>query len=101
MPFTFTPRAARVLHRIVNEKGGGLALRIAITAGHTGKQIWSMRLEPRAVDALDVGGIAVHADERTLLLLEGIRVDWVVTDRGEGFGIFQTGLYSQEKRSSG
>lgn len=91
MQLLITPKAVQKVRQIMTEKGGGLALRIAIRPGLTGPS-WKMSLEAAGPEAIAVCGVPVQADHATRAKLEGMVIDWVVTPEGPGFGVYNSTL---------
>ena len=91
MQFSITAAAAKQIHAVLTERGGGLALRIHIRKAGAGEK-WLMALEPGHMTTATVDGVPVVVDSVTEKYLDGMVIDWVHTPEGDGFGVYERDL---------
>ncbi len=85
---TLTPGAIAKVKSILAERGEDLGLRIAVAGGGCSGFQYQMTLdkEPRSDDRiLDMEGLKVYVDTRSLLYLNGTHIDYVDGQNGSGF----------------
>jgi iron-sulfur cluster assembly accessory protein len=85
---TLTPGAISKVKSILAERSEDLGLRIAIVGGGCSGFQYQMTLdkEPRADDKiLELEGLKVYVDTRSLMYLNGTEVDFVDGQNGSGF----------------
>ena len=85
---TLTPTAVEKVKAIMAERNESSALRIAVVGGACSGFQYQMTLEsqPQKDDqVLDVDGLRVVVDSRSMLYLNGTRVDYVDGLSGSGF----------------
>jgi iron-sulfur cluster assembly protein len=85
---TLTPVAIAKVKEILSERKEDAGLRIAVLGGGCSGFQYQMTLdrEPQADDEiLDVEGLKVFIDNRSLLYLDGTQVDYVDGSSGSGF----------------
>jgi iron-sulfur cluster assembly accessory protein len=85
---TLTPVAIAKVKEILSERKEDAGLRIAVIGGGCSGFQYQMTLdrEPQADDKiLDVEGLKVFIDNRSLLYLDGTQVDYVDGSNGSGF----------------
>ncbi len=85
---TFTETAVQKVKSILAERGEEAGLRIAVIGGGCSGFQYQMSLdkEPNAEDQiLEMDGLKVFVDNRSLLYLNGTRVDYVDGLTGSGF----------------
>jgi Fe-S cluster assembly iron-binding protein IscA len=93
LQLTFSPQAVRKILSIINDKGGGLAVRIRIRRSE-----WKVTLERATTEALLIDGISVLADEQTMEQLDGLMIDWLQTPDGPGFGVMDRKVQTRDLR---
>jgi len=85
---TLTPVAIAKVKEILSERKEEAGLRIAVIGGGCSGFQYQMTLdrEPQADDkVIDVEGLKVFIDNRSLLYLNGTQVDYVDGSNGSGF----------------
>jgi iron-sulfur cluster assembly protein len=85
---TLTPGAIDKVKSILAERNEEMGLRIAVVGGGCSGFQYQMTLdkEPRSDDKiLDMEGLKVYIDTRSLLYLNGTKVDYVDGQNGSGF----------------
>ena len=85
---TMTPEAVSKVKEILAERKEEAGLRIAIIGGGCSGFQYQMTLdrEPQADDEImDMEGLKVYIDSKSLLYLEGTTVDYVDSTNGSGF----------------
>ncbi len=85
---TMTPGAIAKVKSILAERNEEMGLRIAVVGGGCSGFQYQMSLdkEPRVDDEiLDMEGLKVYVDNRSLLYLNGTKVDYVDGLNGSGF----------------
>jgi iron-sulfur cluster assembly protein len=85
---TLTPEAIAKVKSILEEKKEELGLRIAVVGGGCSGFQYQMTLdkEPRTDDKiLDMEGLKVYVDTKSLMYLNGTKVDYVDGQNGSGF----------------
>jgi len=85
---TLTPGAIEKVKSILAERKEEMGLRIAVVGGGCSGFQYQMTLdkEPRADDkVLDMEGLKVYVDTKSLLYLNGTNVDYVDGLNGSGF----------------
>jgi iron-sulfur cluster assembly protein len=85
---TLTPGAIAKVKSILEERNEVMGLRIAVVGGGCSGFQYQMTLdkEPRVDDKiLEMEGLKVYVDTRSLLLLNGTKVDYVDASNGSGF----------------
>ena len=85
---TLTPDAVAKVKSILAERKEDAGLRIAVVGGGCSGFQYQMTLdkEPREDDqVIDVEGLRVFVDSRSLLYLNGVKVDYVDGLNGSGF----------------
>jgi iron-sulfur cluster assembly accessory protein len=88
MMITLTPEAISKVKAILTERKEDAGLRIAIIGGGCSGFQYQMTLdkEPQAEDhVMDMEGIKVFIDKKSLLYLNGTTVDYVDSSNGSGF----------------
>lgn len=88
MMITLTPEAISKVKAILTERKEDAGLRIAIIGGGCSGFQYQMTLdkEPQAEDhVMDMEGIKVFIDKKSLLYLNGTTVDYVDGSNGSGF----------------
>lgn len=92
MKLTISAAAAQRLLSIIQSKGSGLYLRLAVTGGgaHGLEYNFSLEREAHPSDQLvESGGLRLLLDPASAKLMEGARVDFVTTPDGTGFAIYR------------
>jgi iron-sulfur cluster assembly protein len=85
---TLTPEAVAKVKSILAERKEDAGLRIAVVGGGCSGFQYQMALdkEPRADDkVLDIDGLRVFVDTRSLMYLNGTNIDYVDGQNGSGF----------------
>jgi iron-sulfur cluster assembly protein len=85
---TLTPEAIAKVKSILDERKEEMGLRIAVVGGGCSGFQYQMTLdkEPRTDDEiLDMEGLKVYVDTRSLMYLNGTKVDYVDGQNGSGF----------------
>jgi iron-sulfur cluster assembly protein len=85
---TLTPEAISKVKSILAERNEEMGLRIAVVGGGCSGFQYQMSLdkEPRVDDKiLDMEGLKLYVDTRSLLYLNGANVDYVEGSNGSGF----------------
>jgi iron-sulfur cluster assembly accessory protein len=85
---TLTPVAIAKVKEILSERSEEAGLRIAVIGGGCSGFQYQMTLdkEPQVDDkVLDVEGLKVFIDNRSILYLDGTQVDYVDGSNGSGF----------------
>jgi iron-sulfur cluster assembly protein len=85
---TLTPEAIAKVKSILTERKEEMGLRIAVVGGGCSGFQYQMTLdkEPREDDKiLDMEGLKVYVDTKSLLYLNGTNVDFVDGSNGSGF----------------
>lgn len=85
---TLTPEAITKVKSILAERKEESALRVAVIGGGCSGFQYQMSLdkEPREDDkVIDMDGLRVFVDTRSLLYLNGTKIDYVDAESGSGF----------------
>jgi len=85
---TLTPTAVQKVKTILAERGEEAGLRIAVVGGGCSGFQYQMTLDKEANaddQIVEVDGLRVFIDARSLLYLNGTRVDYVESLTGSGF----------------
>jgi iron-sulfur cluster assembly protein len=85
---TLTPTAVEKVKTIIAERGGEGGLRIAVVGGGCSGFQYQMSLDKEAAagdQVIEQDGLKVFVDSRSLLYLNGAKVDYVDGLNGSGF----------------
>jgi len=85
---TLTPTAVEKVRTIISERGGEVGLRIAVTGGGCSGFQYQMSLDKEAAaddKVIEQDGLRVFIDSRSLVYLNGVKVDYVDGLNGSGF----------------
>ena len=85
---TLTPVAIAKIKAILAERKEEAGLRVAVIGGGCSGFQYQMTLEKNASDGdeiLDVNGLKVFVDSRSVLYLNGTEIDYVDGENGSGF----------------
>jgi iron-sulfur cluster assembly accessory protein len=85
---TLTPVAIAKIKAILAERKEEAGLRVAVIGGGCSGFQYQMTLEKNASDGdeiLDVNGLKVFVDSRSVLYLSGTEIDYVDGENGSGF----------------
>jgi iron-sulfur cluster assembly protein len=88
MMITLTPVAIAKIKAILAERKEEAGLRVAVIGGGCSGFQYQMTLEKNASDGdeiLDVNGLKVFVDSRSVLYLNGTEIDYVDGENGSGF----------------
>ena len=85
---TMTPAAISKVKAILSERKEETGLRIAIMGGGCSGFQYQMTLEKESGegdDVLDIDGLKVYVDSRSVLYLKGTQIDYIEEENGSGF----------------
>jgi iron-sulfur cluster assembly accessory protein len=85
---TLTPVAIAKVKAILSERKEEAGLRIAVIGGGCSGFQYQMTLEKESTDGdkiIDIDGLKVFVDSRSLLYLNGTEVDYIDGENGSGF----------------
>ncbi len=88
MSVSVTPKAALKISKALEQRGGGLGLRVAVkTSGCSGYAYALEFADDAAPEDLvfDSEGVKVLVDPQSLPMLDGTQLDWVREGLNEGF----------------
>lgn len=88
MMITLTPLAIDKVKAILEERKEEAGLRVAVIGGGCSGFQYQMTLEKNSSDGdeiIDMNGLKVFVDSRSLLYLNGTEIDYVDGENGSGF----------------
>jgi iron-sulfur cluster assembly protein len=88
MSITVTPKAAHQIRKALDQRGGGLGLRLAVKTSGCSGYAYALEFadEAGAEDLrFDHEGVTLLVDSASLALIDGTELDWVREGLNEGF----------------
>ena len=98
MAVTLTPRAAQEILKYLDERGGGLGIRVLVQSSECSGMAYRMVFvdTPEADDEVfECHGARLYVDSKSLVWIEGTVIDFVQTAEESGFAFSNPNVSSQ------